>query len=68
MLFTSTYGSAILTQPDYRVDSELLEALPPLPQDEDGPVFSEPWQAEAFALAVNCLSRVTFLGKSGLMR
>ena len=52
MLFTSTYGSAILTQPDYRVDSELLEALPPLPQDEDGPVFSEPWQAEAFALAV----------------
>jgi len=29
-----------------------LEALPPLPRDEEGPVFKEPWQAQAFALAV----------------
>ena len=27
-------------------------ALPGLPKDEQGPVFSEPWQAQAFALAV----------------
>jgi nitrile hydratase accessory protein len=26
--------------------------LPRLPKDEDGPVFAEPWQAQAFALAV----------------
>jgi len=26
--------------------------LPRLPRDEDGPVFAEPWQAQAFALAV----------------
>jgi nitrile hydratase accessory protein len=26
--------------------------LPLLPRDEAGPVFSEPWQAQAFALAV----------------
>src|SRR5213076_2375618 len=26
--------------------------LPPLPRDEQGPVFAEPWQAQAFALAV----------------
>lgn len=26
--------------------------LPGLPRDEHGPVFAEPWQAQAFALAV----------------
>ena len=29
-----------------------LSALPRLPRDGDGPVFAEPWQAQAFALAV----------------
>ena len=33
-------------------DSERLAALPRLPRDEGGPVFAEPWQAQAFALAV----------------
>ena len=28
------------------------EDLPGLPRDESGPVFAEPWQAQAFALAV----------------
>jgi nitrile hydratase accessory protein len=27
-------------------------ALPLLPRDEGGPVFAEPWQAQAFALVV----------------
>jgi nitrile hydratase accessory protein len=31
---------------------ETLAALPPLPRDAEGPVFAEPWQAQAFALAV----------------
>ncbi len=29
-----------------------LAALPALPRDEGGPVFAEPWQAQAFAIAV----------------
>ena len=29
-----------------------LDALPGLPLDEDGPVFREPWQAQAFALVL----------------
>jgi nitrile hydratase accessory protein len=33
-------------------DSDRLSELPPLPRDEGGPVFAEPWQAQAFALAV----------------
>ena len=27
-------------------------ALPGIPKDEQGPIFAEPWQAQAFALAV----------------
>ncbi len=29
-----------------------LETLPALPRDADGPMFREPWEAQAFALAV----------------
>lgn len=28
------------------------DVLPELPRDDDGPVFAEPWQAQAFAMAV----------------
>ena len=31
----------------------ICKSLPDLPKDEEGPVFSEPWQAQAFALAVS---------------
>ena len=35
-------------------DAEAAEsgALPALPGDADGPVFAEPWQAQAFAMAL----------------
>lgn len=29
-----------------------IDDLPMLPRDQDGPVFNEPWEAQAFALAV----------------
>lgn len=35
------------------VDPALLDALPRLPRDADGPHFAEPWQAQAFALALD---------------
>jgi nitrile hydratase accessory protein len=41
-----------LNQRDSIPQSENLAALPRLPRDEDGPLFAEPWQAQAFALAV----------------
>ena len=34
-------------------DSALLAQLPGLPRESEGPVFAEPWQASAFALAVS---------------
>jgi nitrile hydratase accessory protein len=41
-----------LTQHNSVPDAERLAALPRLPRDDGGPVFAEPWQAQAFALAV----------------
>ena len=41
-----------LTRLDPVPSPETLAALPPLPRDAEGPVFAEPWQAQAFALAV----------------
>lgn len=32
-----------------------LADLPLLPRDEDGPVFAEPWQAQAFAVVVELI-------------
>jgi len=41
-----------LSPDDTRPIVQDLESLPHLPRDEGGPVFAEPWQAQAFALAV----------------
>jgi nitrile hydratase accessory protein len=38
--------------PESPASATLLAALPRLPVDESGPVFAEPWAAQAFALAV----------------
>lgn len=40
-----------------------LSELPPLPRDEQGPVFAEPWQAQAFALAIKLSEQGHFTWK-----
>ena len=35
-------------------------ALPSIPRDEDGPVFREPWEAQAFAMALALHDRGLF--------
>jgi nitrile hydratase accessory protein len=42
----------ILNPRDSAPSADNLSALPRIPRDEGGPIFAEPWQAEAFALAV----------------
>jgi nitrile hydratase accessory protein len=37
-----------------------LAAIPRLPRDEEGPVFREPWEAQAFAMAVKLHERGVF--------
>lgn len=39
---------------------ELLALVPALPCDADGPVFREPWEAQAFALAIDAHARGLF--------
>ena len=48
---------------DSKLDAVRLEALPPLPRDEEGPVFAEPWQAQAFGLAVRLSEQGYFTWK-----
>jgi nitrile hydratase accessory protein len=52
-----------LSQPKTTPDPESLAALPRLPRDEGGPVFAEPWQAQAFALAVKLSEQGHFTWK-----
>jgi len=48
----SICGTTTLSQPDRDSQTERFSALSSLPRDACGPVFAEPWQAQAFALAV----------------
>jgi nitrile hydratase accessory protein len=43
--------------------SDNFGALPQLPRDGGGPVFAEPWQAQAFALAVKLSEQGHFTWK-----
>ncbi len=52
-----------MSQPDPIRESESLAALPRLPRDEGGPVFAEPWEAQAFALAVKLSEQGRFTWK-----
>ena len=43
--------------------AQATTALPDLPRDNDGPVFREPWEAQAFAMALSLYDRVLFTWK-----
>jgi hypothetical protein len=45
------------------LEPERFQALPCLPQDNGEPVFAEPWQAQAFALAVKLSEQGCFTWK-----
>ncbi|MBV8071688.1 MAG: nitrile hydratase accessory protein [Acidobacteriaceae bacterium] len=49
-------GTATLSAPD-------LTSLPSLPRDDEGPAFAEPWQAQAFGLAVRLSAEGHFTWK-----
>jgi nitrile hydratase accessory protein len=52
-----------MTQLILTAEPEALAVLPRLPRDEGGPVFAEPWQAQAFALAVKLSAQGHFTWK-----
>ena len=49
--------------PEALASFDRLSDLPRLPRDEGGPVFAEPWQAQAFALAVKLSEQGHFTWK-----
>lgn len=51
-----------MNQPDAS-NAEYLASLPHLPRDQGGPVFAEPWQAAAFAMAVRLSAQGHFTWK-----
>lgn len=52
-----------MPQPDLAPLAESLAVLPQIPRDEGGPIFAEPWQATAFALAVRLSAEGHFTWK-----
>ena len=40
--------------------AQALQSLPEIPRDAEGPVFAEPWEAQAFAMSVSLHARGVF--------
>ncbi|MBO37615.1 MAG: nitrile hydratase accessory protein [Rhodospirillaceae bacterium] len=40
--------------------TEALDTIPEIPQDNDGPVFREPWEAQAFAMTLRLYQQGLF--------
>jgi nitrile hydratase accessory protein len=47
-------------QSDPHAAAEAARALPGIPHDDDGPVFREPWEAQAFAMTLALHARGLF--------
>jgi nitrile hydratase accessory protein len=45
---------------DPQAAAAAVNAVPGIPRDQDGPVFREPWEAQAFAMAVALHGRGLF--------
>src|SRR3954453_17532609 len=49
-----------MTARDTAAAAKAAAAVPSIPRDADGPVFREPWEAQAFALALALHARGVF--------
>ena len=49
-----------MSEPDRNAIARAALEVPSLPQGEDGPVFREPWEAQAFAMALALHERGLF--------
>lgn len=47
-----------MSEPD--AAAEALDALPEIPRDDEGPVFREPWEAQAFAMTLRLYQQDLF--------
>jgi nitrile hydratase accessory protein len=49
-----------MTQRTCTAAQRAAEAVPGIPRDDDGPVFREPWEAQAFAMTLALFDRGVF--------
>ncbi len=63
MPFMLTCGMTTLNPPEPIPEPQRLGVLSRLPRDSGGPVFAEPWEAQAFALAVKLSEQGYFTWK-----
>jgi nitrile hydratase accessory protein len=49
-----------MTALDPQLAADATDAVPGIPRDADGPVFREPWEAQAFAMALALHARGLF--------
>ena len=63
MRFTLICGTVTLSTPELQPDRKRFASPTSLPREEGGPVFAEPWQAQAFALAVRLSAQGHFTWK-----
>src|SRR5258705_10387638 len=61
--FISICGTITLSESEPKVNLEEHTSFAHLPRDEGGPVFAEPWQAQAFAIAVKLSEKGYFTWK-----
>src|SRR5207302_10711229 len=55
-----TLSGAGLMPPNPQAAADATSAVPGIPRDADGPVFREPWEAQAFAMALALHRRGVF--------
>jgi nitrile hydratase accessory protein len=48
------------SQKDATAVQQAIEAVPSIPRDREGPVFREPWEAQAFAMVLALFDRGLF--------
>ena len=61
--FISTCGTTTLSESEERLNLEDPASFARIPRDHEGPVFAEPWQAQAFAIAVRLSEKGYFTWK-----
>jgi nitrile hydratase accessory protein len=57
---SATFRQRTLDHGDREAARAAAKAVPGIPLDDDGPVFREPWEAQAFAMALSLHERGLF--------
>ena len=48
---------------DHQIAATVFRAIPSIPKDDEGPVFSEPWEAKVFAMTLSMHEQGVFTWK-----